>query len=401
MVRTFLRPIKLAVFSLLPVVALFLAAETAVRLSHLDRPALYAGGFGSIDKNDSGELADVDLGWSGKPGYRKAASFSQEAYREAYNFNSLGLRSPEVAPKRETELRVLSLGESSTMGIGVEAEDTYSMRLQELLGQSLRPRPVTVINAGISGYSSFQSLKYLELRGLKLKPDLVLFYHELNDYMPSTIRDPGESEVEILQTDKQLYDSRLVRLSRWFLARSALYRFASYSYAQRRIRKLIITPGQGSQEVKSPLEEIGLPGKYNQTALPYHLSEGGGRKSATEILPAAIGRRVTNEERLDNLRRLVTVCRENGITLVIMHPSYAWTARHECLLTRFCAENHVPMFETYDILHAAGTMLELKFLDYMHPSPAGHRALAEGLSRFILDMLNMRADRRMIESVPC
>ena len=380
---TFHRPTKLVVFSLLPVCALFLAAETTVRLSHLDRPAFYAGGLGSLDNKDSGELADADLGWVGKPGYRKAGSFSQEAYV----LNSLGLRSPEVGPKRANELRILSLGESSTMGIGVQAEETYSMRLQGLLEQSLRPRPVTVINAGVSGYSSFQSLKYLELRGLKLKPDMVLFYHEFNDYLPSTVRDPGQSEVELLQTDRQLYDSRLVKLSRWLLARSALYRFASYHYAERRIRKLIVAPGQGSPEAESPLDGIGLPGGRVQQAFPHGLSEVGGNKPATGVRLAIAGRRVADEERLDNLRRLVAVCRENGIALVIMHPSYRWTSRHECLLTRFCAENHVPMFETYDILHPAGPAPERLFHDFMHPSAAGHEALAEGLSRFILGVL--------------
>jgi lysophospholipase L1-like esterase len=273
------------------------------------------------------------------------------------------------------------------MGIGVEAGETYSARLQELLAQGLRPRPVTVINAGISGYSSFQSLKYLELRGLRLKPDMILFYHELNDYLPSTIRDPGQSEVEMLQTDKQLYDSGLVRLNRWFLGRSALYRLASYAYARRRIRKLSITPERTSGGLRNPQEEIGIAGGYNPVCYPFRITEEDGRRQADEIYPATIGRRVSAEERLDNLRRLVALCRKHGIALVVMHPSYRPTSRHACLLTRFCAENRVPLFETHEILHPAGSAPGSMFVDAMHPTAAGHRALAEGLSLLILGAL--------------
>jgi lysophospholipase L1-like esterase len=370
----------MAVFSLLPAVALLLAAEVTVRILRLDRPAFYAGGFGKTGEADSIERADVDLGWSMKPGFRTAAS----SPRMACATNRLGLRSPEVAPKRENELRILSLGESSTMGIGVAAEDTYSQRLQELLGQRLQPRPVTVVNAGVSGYSSFQSLKYLELRGFALRPDIVLFYHELNDYLPSTIRDPGQSEVEILQTDRQLYDSRLVRLSRWLLTRSALYRLASNSYAQRRIRKLFVVRGHEARQVKSPQGEIGIPERSTIVAVPFHLREDGSKQRATEMHPSTIGRRVSEAERLDNLRRLVAVCREKRVALIVMHPSYRPTVRHECVLTRFCAENRVPMLETYDLLHPAGFPPEVMFADAMHPSEIGHQALAEGLLRFIL-----------------
>lgn len=377
------RPLTLAAYSLLPVVLLLVSAETAVRLARLDRPAYYAGGLGSIDQFGSGGMSDVDLGWRGRPGYRAPSTAGQPAYAH----NSLGLRSPEVGPKGANELRILSLGESSTVGVGVEGGQTYSARLQEILGNSLRPRPVTVINAGVSGYSSFQSLKYLELRGLALEPDLVLFYHELNDYLPSTIRDPEQSEVEVLLSDRQIYDSGLVRVNRWFLAHSALYRLASYQYSRRRIGALMRRSGQPPRAVNSPLPEIGLPATYNLVAGVFQRADGGGQKLVDAIHPATVGRRVTSEERLDNLRRLAALCREKGLALVIMHPSYRQSSRHECLLTRFCADNGIPLFETHDVLHPGGSPPEAMFRDSMHPNASGHAALAEGLAPFILDLL--------------
>lgn len=381
---TALRALRLAAYSLLPTAALLLVAEAGVRVARLDRPAYYAGGFGSVDQWGSAGVSDVDLGWRGRPGYRSPA----DAVGPTYVFNSLGLRSPEIAPKRPGELRILSLGESTTMGITVRAEETYSQRVGELLGEALRPRPVTVINAGVSGYSSFQSLKYLERRGIALAPDLVLFYHEINDYLPSTIRDVGQSEVEVLLSDRQLYDSALVRASRWLLARSALYRLASHQYGQRRIAKLMPGPGgRPPAAMHVPLLEIGLPAAYNDAARVFRRTADGGQKPVEAIHPAAVGRRVTDEERLDNLKRLAAVCREKGVALVVMHPSYRTTSRHDCLLTRFCRENRVPMFETHDLLHPAGVDPGKMFRDWMHPTAAGHEALARGLAPFILDVL--------------
>lgn len=373
----------MAIFSLLPVVMLILAAETAVRFLALNRTALATPGIGSFGREDSIAQVDADLGWSMRPHLRPAGGGAADQIVT----NSLGLRSPEVSPKVEGELRILSLGESTTLGIGVAAAATYSAKLQEVLGQALLPRTVTVINAGMSAYSSFQSLKYLKTRGVKLQPDIVLFYHELNDYLPSTLRDPAQNEGEILLTDKQIYGSRLIKLSRVLQTRSALYRFAFNEYTQRRVRTLLVSPSVDRWQLKSPLEEIGIGGRvYNPLALPQVVSDDGTQRPATEIHPFAIGRRVSAEERLDNLRELVDFCRDRGIRLVIMHPSYQSSTRHECILTRFCAEARVPLFETYDILHPAAAAPGGSFIDFMHPNPAGHEALADHLSRFILEL---------------
>jgi lysophospholipase L1-like esterase len=49
----------------------------------------------------------------------------------------------------------------------------------------------------------------------------------------------------------------------------------------------------------------------------------------------------------------------------------------------FCARHQLPCFEAFDVSHPAGAGTHELFLDDLHPSPAGHAALAEGLARFL------------------
>ena len=83
--------------------------------------------------------------------------------------------------------------------------------------------------------------------------------------------------------------------------------------------------------------------------------------------------RVSNEERQKNFRLLKNICEHHGIRLVIIHPSYRDSVRHECELTDFCRETKVPMFEAFDSLHPPGGDSFEYFLDLWHPSPLGHR----------------------------
>ena len=200
---------KKLLFALVPTVVLLVAAEAAIRLFSLDRPAIFGGGF--MLEGVSAARVDTDLGWSLAPNIRVAPPSGL-----IFTTNSLGLRSAEVPPVKGKEFRILSLGESSSFGISVGDGETYAARLERLLNSLQSSRPVRVINAGVSGYSSTQSPRYLKLWGLALQPDLVIFYHEMNDYLPATIRDIEVRGIDLLRTDRQLLDSRTNRLSRFF-----------------------------------------------------------------------------------------------------------------------------------------------------------------------------------------
>lgn len=356
---------SLLLLSVAPTLVLLGTAELIVRSWGLDRPSVVAGGSGL----GPGRLLrpDPDLGWTLVPG--AATTFGQ-----SIRLNSLGLRSPEVGPKQPNEFRVLSLGESTTFGIGVEAAETYSAQLQGLLAARVAPRPVTVVNAGISAYSSYQSLRYLELRGLALEPDLVLFYHEANDYMPSAVHDTELNEVGVLLTDQQLYGSPSRRLANFLERHWGLYRFVAYSYAKHTIR------GLEGAALKNPILDIGLP-DFDAGGRLDVADEGLAAQGKVRAMP--LGRRVSDPERRQNLEKLRALCAARGIRLIVIHPSYRDSRRHECLLTRFCAERGVAMVEAHDALHPEGMLSYELFRDRWHPTALGHRRLAEALAAAI------------------
>ena len=96
--------------------------------------------------------------------------------------NSLGLRSAEIEPAKPAGVfRILVLGDSVTFGWGVRVEDAFPSQLASLLA-TLRPNDrFEVINAGVSGYGTWQELLWLRQTGLKLDPDVVIVQAHLND----------------------------------------------------------------------------------------------------------------------------------------------------------------------------------------------------------------------------
>lgn len=72
--------------------------------------------------------------------------------------------------------RVVVIGDSVTEGSGVEADETFSSRLQQLLGPQHE-----VINLGMSGLNTPQEVHILEVEGLDYDPDVVILNFVLND----------------------------------------------------------------------------------------------------------------------------------------------------------------------------------------------------------------------------
>ena len=105
-------------------------------------------------------------------------------YRSGGNrHNSLGFRGDEIArQKPDGVYRIVAVGGSTTysMGVVLDYTQSYPHQMGEYL-RSLGYDQVEVINAGVGGYSSYQSLLNIQFRVLPLQPDLIVLYQGYND----------------------------------------------------------------------------------------------------------------------------------------------------------------------------------------------------------------------------
>jgi peptidoglycan/LPS O-acetylase OafA/YrhL len=100
--------------------------------------------------------------------------------------NSLGLTSPEIAAARPTPntFRIFVTGDAFSMPEGVDYDRSYAALLGERLNRCLAPRPVQVIDGGVTGYGPNEESAQLQELTPRFRPDVIVeqFYiNELSD----------------------------------------------------------------------------------------------------------------------------------------------------------------------------------------------------------------------------
>ncbi len=95
--------------------------------------------------------------------------------------NSFGLRGSEPSlPKLPETIRVVVLGDETVLGLEVADEETFAIRLQELLTVAWH-RPVEVINAAVPGDCPLIAALRLRHELAALRPDLVICHFDMSD----------------------------------------------------------------------------------------------------------------------------------------------------------------------------------------------------------------------------
>ena len=95
--------------------------------------------------------------------------------------NSDGLRDDEYSLARNDRRRIVFLGDSLTLGWGVEKHDTFEALLEKQLS---RTEPTEILNFGTGNYNTTQEVGLFLEKGLRYQPDEVVLFFFINDAEP-------------------------------------------------------------------------------------------------------------------------------------------------------------------------------------------------------------------------
>jgi lysophospholipase L1-like esterase len=256
--------------------------------------------------------------------------------------NTRGFRGPEIGPKQGP--RALTLGDSSIYGFGVEDDEVWSARLGTTLD-------VEIVNGAVPGYSTFQALNLLQMRGLALEPE-VLFVGTLwsdNNF-------DGFVDRELLATYAG-WEATPARVVRAVLERSQLFRWLDW--------RLRVAPrAAAARKVGWDLSANDRPD---------------GR------------RRVSIGDYAANLDRIAGVARSRGAAVVYLLPANrdaidprgsdpAWTPYRQ-VLREAAARHGALLVDVPAVFQASGHTSDALFLDKMHPTALGHAFMAEATAK--------------------
>jgi len=301
---------------------------------------------------------DDALGWS----HRRGVSAEWEGAR--VRINAKGLRGPELPyAKPPGVFRILWLGDSVTFGDKIGEDGEIFPFLAEQFLESEGALEVETINAGVSGYSPWQELRYLRDEGLRYDPDLIVV-----GFVPNDV-------TELLELERfggswegwQLWYSRSPL--RHALDQSAVFNALSRGIAGLRFGREV-SAGARRKEVINVRALVDEPDRPDVAAA--------WRKA------------------LDDVGAMHAVAQENGRRLLLAALPFAFQLERaqpsdppQERLRAFAEARGIPYLDLLPILRQdagrRGAPASEYFIDHVHLTPGGMRVVAAAIARFVTE----------------
>jgi lysophospholipase L1-like esterase len=126
--------------------------------------------------------------------------------------NADGFRDDDYPVEKGDRRRVVFLGDSLTLGWGVDKEETFEHLLERDLDSK---SPTEILNLGVGNYNTTQELNLLIDKGLKYDPDQVVLFYFINDAepVPAKSKLPGLGRFRIITFFWSRVKALMARLS--------------------------------------------------------------------------------------------------------------------------------------------------------------------------------------------
>jgi lysophospholipase L1-like esterase len=347
-------------------------AEVAVR-AFWPQPAFYASPGLFVD--------DPKVGHRMRPGLRGEVGNWAE-FTTHVRINQLGIRGPEIGPRRPGVRRVLVLGDSFTFGTGVEEEEAFPARLAAELSRG--GIPAEGINAGMGAYGVPDEVAWFETYGMQLHPDLIV----LGIFTGNDLQDAAPDHPPIYVVRGDIVDEAERHRSsavHWLFQHSQLFALLKYSLPKpvdRALRRALHLPEPGA--IRYLREEMAL---YDPRSRPA-AERGGGAASEAAI------RHLLDLTRADHTAVAALLLpsalqaddREWSRTLRQLHlaPSQVDRMLPNEIFAAELARCGVPALDLTPVLADAIRHGEVDFFPKdQHFTAAGHRRIAREAARFL------------------
>jgi lysophospholipase L1-like esterase len=345
-------------FALVPALSLLLLGECGARVVGAECEAIEPAATGWETM-----VGDARYLWKLEPG----RLFESPAGNT--RINSVGLRTPHLPtdPQHPNLKTVLVTGDSSVYGWGQPDGKTYAEQLESLLGRAFKGQRFRVVNLGVPGYSTEQTLLLLEDLGWSYEPDLVIVHNIFSDCNIDAFQD--RTALRLANPD--------ATASQRLLHSSALYCAIYQPWAEH-----IASINQQPNRVLMP----GIPTGANQAA-------------ALEKIDTIIDlSRVPLDHYLDNLEAIQEGASALGATMMLAPLAQEWDVgvwnvpmaepTADQVLPWFpyrdaqidwAAEHGVELVSMPEAFAAAPGDKTRLFIDNMHPSVTGAAVMAQAL----------------------
>ncbi len=161
-------------------------------------------GVATLPQPPSGLPRGIPMAPHGRRAWALAPNTQMVETNVAVRVNALALRGPNLGPKSADELRILTLGDSSVFGFGVDEDKVFSSVAARALAKNF-DRPVTPVIGATPGYTSVQALDTLADVGAIVKPDVVVIATLWSDVF--------STEVPLIRAQGQTHPSAVYRVT--------------------------------------------------------------------------------------------------------------------------------------------------------------------------------------------